>query len=99
MRDSTASRTYQFVTIAGDGQLCAWDTRYKEKLAKKAAAGGAAVAGGKGGSSKQVDEVKWTPAFRCNLMKGASELGLCRFDLNMEVLLQLLAPRLSEPHS
>ena len=29
-------------------------------------------------------ELPWLPIYRCNLMKGAVELGLCRFDLQLK---------------
>lgn len=29
-------------------------------------------------------ELPWLPIYRCNLMKGAVELGLCRFDLKLK---------------
>ena len=35
--------TFQFMTTAGDGQMLVWDTRYKEKAAKKATATGASA--------------------------------------------------------
>ena len=44
-RAPDATETFQFMTTAGDGQILVWDTRYKEKAAKKATAAGAAVRG------------------------------------------------------
>jgi dynein intermediate chain 3, axonemal len=74
---------YQFVTVAGDGQILVWDTRYEQIGNDELRHIGRAkhvpfekVSMKEGGSIKQL----WTPIFRAHLkrMEGVGELSICR---------------------
>jgi hypothetical protein len=71
--------SYQFLTAAGDGQVCIWDTRYKE-IAKKNPRLHKELKPNKDGT---MPEVQWTPQFKLTLTKleGVGELGLARTKL------------------
>jgi len=76
--DETVS--YQFLTVAGDGQVCIWDTRYKE-IAKANPRLHKELKPNKDGS---MPEVMWQPQYKLTLTKleGVGELGLARSKLN-----------------
>lgn len=63
----------QFMTCAGDGQVCVWDLRYKEHNKKRQQRLG----------SKATESIltDWIPHHSFTLFKedGVTELGLCRF--------------------
>eukprot|EP00937_MAST-01D_sp_MAST-1D-sp2_P004869 g4869.t1 len=72
-------RSHQFVTIAGDGQACIWDVRYRE-IAKANPRLQKELKPNKDGT---MPEVQWQPHFKVALTKleGVGELGLCRLYL------------------
>ena len=68
-RDSVDAN--QFMTIAGDGQVCAWDIRYEE-IAKKSKALK---------NYKEGDEIPWNPActFGLHKLEGGGMLEMSAF--------------------
>jgi dynein intermediate chain 3, axonemal len=77
------SNCYQFVTVAGDGQILVWDIRYEQIGNDELRHIGRAkhvpvekVSVKEGGTYKHL----WTPIFRAHLkrMEGVGELSICR---------------------
>ena len=75
--------SHQFITVAGDGQLLVWDTRYEQIAADELRHVGRSkhvpfekASNKEGGAFKLL----WTPIFRAHLkrMEGVGELSLCR---------------------
>jgi len=79
--DATVS--YQFMTVAGDGQACIWDTRYKE-IAKKNPRLHKDLKPNKDGT---MPEAMWQPQYKLTLTKleGVGELGLARLNLKCHI--------------
>ena len=79
IEQTDAVRSYQFMTIAGDGQACIWDVRYKE-LVKKNPRLFKDIKPNKDGS---MPEIPWQPQFKLTLTKleGVGDLGLGKLDL------------------
>lgn len=75
--------SHQFVTVAGDGQVIVWDTRYEaianDELRHIARAKHAHFENGKG-SGKEGARALWVPVFRAHLKRteGVGELSLCK---------------------
>jgi dynein intermediate chain 3, axonemal len=76
-------QSYQFVTVAGDGQLLVWDIRYEQIANDELRHVGRSkhvpfekASNKDGGAFKLL----WTPIFRAHLkrMEGVGELSLCR---------------------
>ncbi|CAE7459053.1 DNAI3, partial [Symbiodinium microadriaticum] len=77
------SNSHQFITVAGDGQLLVWDTRFEQIAADELRHVGRSkhvpfekASNKEGGAFKLL----WTPIFRAHLkrMEGVGELSLCR---------------------
>ena len=70
---SSSSSVCQFMTISGDGQVCVWDTRYKELAAKSKSSK----------AHKEGDEIPWNPACTYGLHKleGGGLMELSCFSL------------------
>jgi WD40 repeat protein len=73
------TKSCQFLTVAGDGQVCIWDTRYKE-IAKKNPRLHKDLKPNKDGT---MPEIPWQPQFKLTLTKleGVGELNLSRINL------------------
>lgn len=80
-------KSYQFITVAGDGQVMVWDIRYEQIANDELRHIGRAKhvpmekAGGKDGGTLKP---QWTPIFKAHLkrMEGVGELSLCRAAFN-----------------
>jgi len=73
-------KTYQFMTIAGDGQALIWDIRYTDIAAGKYPHIAKALKGAGTDKGKDVGKVPWLPVFRMNVkrLEGVGELSLCK---------------------
>jgi len=76
-------QSYQFITVAGDGQLLVWDTRFEQIANDELRHVGRAkhvpfekTSNKEGGAFKLL----WTPIYRAHLkrMEGVGELSICR---------------------
>jgi len=80
-------KSYQFMTVAGDGQALIWDIRYDDiargnlpHIAKPKLSSAMVAAMEKATKEGQTVNLPWTPLFRMNIkrLEGVGEVSLCK---------------------